>query len=137
MASSTFKSYEDTYNKGQVQIYTCLDKDGQSVVISKKNPNKHKSGGILDQHPTYFLNLEQILLNPHEVTVSISKDPKAVAHRKRGKVVEYSRNNYINDLNMPGHTNKGDKTTVVVLYQKDPKAKPQNMTLTYYTVTNL
>lgn len=133
MSKSIFKSFDDTWDKKNVKQYTCLDRDGKTVMVNRKNPTKHDSSYTLDQHPTYFLNLEQILLNPNKVQASKSNNPKAILNRQKGVVLEYSMDDYINNLDIPGQKNKGDTTTVVVLYESPSIPKAKNITLTYYT----
>lgn len=133
MAKITFRTYDDVWNM-QKQAYTVTDVDGQDVLINVKNPlkhNEHTSVATIEQMPTFFFNLGMIINQPHNVAVNPpSNKPNSMAARAKGTVKVFSRDNFIQELNLPGYQNwKGDTTEVVVLYPND--ATQGNYTLTY------
>lgn len=127
MANIKFKTYGEIGDLS-IRSYT-TNKDGKPIVINPKKEGKHQSGHPLDKCPTFFYNLDQIVLHPHRIVPDNSKNPKAIENRKKGKIVIYARDNFLSDCNIPGYKNwQGDETRVVTLYEDTGK----NYTLTFY-----
>lgn len=127
MSGIKYKTYNEVWNK-PTKPYQSADVNGEMVSIMPKNPDHHQSNHPLEQTPTVFLNLDQILLHPHEIKPDTSNAPKAIESRKKGKCLIYLRNNFIKELNIPGYKDwRGDETRVVVMYEKTGK----NYTKTY------
>lgn len=124
-----YKTYEEVADI-PVQQYTTI-KNGKVIEIKVKNPAEHTSNHPLDNEPTFFYNLEQIILHPHRTITKKSNNPKAIKNRKKGKVVTYVRDNFVSELNIPGYINwKGDETRVVTMYGY----LGDNYTETYYII---
>jgi len=102
--------------------------EGKEIEITPKIPGHHESSHPLEQTPTYFYNLDQVLLHPDDVLLDTSNNPKAVESRKKGECKIYIKNDFIKDLHIPGYSDwKGDETRVVVMFENTGK----NYTKTY------
>lgn len=126
---TVFKSFEDTWDQPLDQ-YVVYEVNGKPVTISKKNPSKHESDHPLLESGYFYHNLGAILEEPHNIAISTSNNPEAIAHRKIGQVMIYSRDNFVTELNPPGYINwRGDTTHIVVMFEDTTN---KNYTLTYY-----
>lgn len=122
------KSYNETFGRS-IRRYTCIDHEGKTVEVMPKNPDKHESSHTLDQHPTIHYNTDIILQYPDETIMNPkSNNPKSVANRKKGITKLYVKRNFVEMLNIPGHQDDRDVTSVYVLFGKDG----HNRTLTRF-----
>jgi hypothetical protein len=129
--TTTFEPFIELVGK-EAKPYQTVDSDGRSVTIQPKREGQHTSGSTLDDFGPVFYNLGQIVEHPHKSKPSTSQNPKAIEHRRTGQVIEYSRRDFIPELNMPGHDGEyqDTETTVVVKYPNDGS---ENHSLTFYT----
>lgn len=125
-----YKSYDETWNKSCDQ-YIAYDIDNKPVSFKVKIPSNHKSDHDLYAQPTFYNNLGEIIAHPHEVKESDSGDPKAIKHRKEGKVRVYVRKGYVKELELPFYSSAEEDDTEVVIYNKNPYKKPRNVAMTY------
>ena len=127
MSEIKYKTNEEVWDWRPLKSYT-VNVEGEVVSIIPKILEHHDSHHPLEQTPTFFYNLDQVLLNPDEIKPDCSNEPRAIESRKKGKVLIYLKNNFINELKIPGYSDwKGDETRVVVMYEKTGK----NYTKTY------
>lgn len=126
--TSSLKSYQETSGKPLIQYYA-YDPDGKKVRVNPKNPSKHESDHPLYTHPTFYLNLGDIISNPTQpAQLSTSKTPAASA-RMDGITKVYRKKGYVKSLDIPGYIGglKNEETLVVVYYPDEG----ENYTLTY------
>lgn len=98
----------------------CEDVNGKIVEVTPKNPNKHQSSHILDQHPTVHFNTDYILKYPDEVIKNPkSSNPRSIENRNKGIVKQYIKKDFIKKLKIGGHEDESDVTSVFVLYCKN------------------
>lgn len=130
MPEIKYKTYNEVWDK-PIKPYQSADVNGNGISIMPKNPKHHQSCHPLEQVPTLFYNLDQILLHPHKIESDSSNNPVAVKSRKKGKSLIYLRNDFIKELKIPGYCDwKGDQTIVVVMYENTGK----NYTKTYRVI---
>lgn len=123
------KTYDETYDE-PLEQYVAYDVKGEAVTVNPKDPEKHQSSHPIEDSGYLFHNLGYIKANPHQIEPSKSNNPQAAENLKKGDIIVYSRDNFVKELDVPGYIHwQGDKTSVVVLYDKD---KQENYTLTYY-----
>lgn len=123
---SKLKSHKETFDK-PIVAYKCEDSNGNIVEVMPKNPDRHQSSHILDQHPTVHFNTDYILKYPDKIIKNPkSNNSRAIKNRKRGTVKEFVKKDFISKLKISGHEDDRDETSVFVLYGKDG----DNFTLT-------
>lgn len=122
------KSYDDTYQL-KIEPYTVNDPDGNVVTIMPKNPGNHTLTTDVELWAPVFHNLGAIVMDPTRVYPSTSKNPQAIEHRKKGKVMVYEKEGLIENL---GFTNldykQQDLCQCIVMYEDSGS----NYTLTYH-----
>lgn len=116
--AKSYKTYEETYNK-PIKSYIGYDDEGKEITIMPKIPTHHKSNHPIEQRPTYFYNLDQILLSPDLKKVSTSQNEIALKNSKQGTAYEFYKNGYVESLNMPGVVRKNETSVVIVFYGND------------------
>lgn len=110
----------DALQGQSLEAYTCLDKDGKLVKVTPKVMQNHSSWQQIQSDPAFHYNLGMIVGQPDAVVPSTSQHPQAVQHRQDGKVLIYSKEDYIMNLNAPSSPNYSNSvTTVVVKYTDD------------------
>ncbi|MFA6098179.1 MAG: hypothetical protein WCV50_01940 [Patescibacteria group bacterium] len=122
-----YLSWEETEGK-KIRSYTTLDCNSKEVLVCPKNPSKHSSHHRLDNDPTVFYNLKNVISHPNKIIKSKSENPISKQHKKTGKIIVYTKKNFIEELNLPGGNQIGD-VDVVVKY--GDKETGKNFTLTY------
>ena len=126
MAEIRYKTNEEVWN-WPIKSYT-VNVGEKAVEVMPKIPEHHQSYHPLEQSPTVFYNIDQVLLNPDDVLPDSSNELRAIESRKKGEVKIYLKNNFIKNLKIPGYSDwKDDEMRVVVMYEKTGK----NYTKTY------
>ncbi len=123
-----YLSFEETCGK-PLKSYFAIDGEKRNVEICTKKKAVHNSSHPLEESPTVFYNLKNVLLYPDYTRTSKSKNSLSKKHIETAKEVkEYTKKNFIEKLNLPGGYERGDATLIVKYGDKDTG---KNYTLTY------
>lgn len=126
-------TWDDATDYGRdLTPYQCYDNKGRVVIINPKNPANHESFHPLQEHPALFLNLRQVVSDPHATILNpASNNPTATENRQKGDIVVYSRKGFASGLDFPDYPTfdaNSDEVSVVVLYDRE---SGQNYSLTF------
>lgn len=116
--STVLKTYAQTFNK-PLEPYLTVDSQGKKVRILPKNPKKHNSDGEIEHRPTYYYNLCAVIQNPDKTVLSTSNNKVAIKASKEGKVIIYTKEDFVESLGIPGQYPVNEQTLVIVFYGND------------------
>lgn len=126
-------SWDDALDYGyKLKPYKCYDHKGKLIQINPKVKVNHQSFHPLQNHPALFLNLRQVVSDPHDITTNPkSNNPVSIENRQKGDIVVYSRKGFTGNLDFPDYPtfdSDTDEVSVTVLYNKK---SGKNYTLTF------